>query len=77
MTGKPDRELIENKPDGFVIMVPQNEEWAKLIESCFPDARKVIRYAIKNDTVFNRGKLMDLVSQIPQGYEIRTIDEVF
>ena len=23
--GEPDRELVENKPDGFVIMVPQNE----------------------------------------------------
>lgn len=72
--GKPDRELIENKPDGFVIMVPQNGEWAKLIEDCFPDARKVTRYAIKKDTIFNRERLMDLVSQIPKGYEMRTID---
>lgn len=74
LTGKPDRELIENKPDGFVIMVPQNAEWAKLIEDCFPEARKVTRYAIKKDTVFNRERLMDLVSQIPPGYEMRTID---
>lgn len=25
--GEPDKELVLNKPDGFVIMTPQNEEW--------------------------------------------------
>ena len=42
--GEPDRELVENKPDGFVIMTPQNEAWAKCIEECFPDAKRVVRY---------------------------------
>lgn len=45
--GEPDRKLLEDKPEGFVIMVPQNEAWAMLIEKCFPDARRVTRYAIK------------------------------
>lgn len=44
--GEPNEELIKNKPDGFVIMTPQNEEWAKLIEKCFPTAKRVRRYAI-------------------------------
>ena len=26
-SGVPDRELVKNKPEGFVIMVPQNEAW--------------------------------------------------
>ena len=33
--GEPDRELVENKPGGFVIMVPQDEAWAALIEACW------------------------------------------
>ena len=36
--GKPDRELVVNKPDGFVIMVPQNEEWSVLIEIGLPQS---------------------------------------
>ena len=36
----PDEELIRNKPDGFVIMIPQNNAWAKEIEKCFPDNKK-------------------------------------
>lgn len=40
--GKPDRELAEYKPEGFVIFVPQNGEWAKLIEvdTAEPERRK-------------------------------------
>lgn len=26
--GRPDRELVSHKPDGFVILVPQNEAWS-------------------------------------------------
>ena len=37
--GVPDRELVLNKPEGFVIMTPQNNEWAALIE----DERVIIR----------------------------------
>ena len=32
LAGAPDRELVINKPEGFVIMVPQNEQWATLID---------------------------------------------
>lgn len=72
--GKPDKELIENKPDGFVIMTPQNEEWAKCIEECFPDAKRVIRYAIKKNTRFDRQKLQAFVAQLPEQYELKKID---
>ena len=27
--GVPDKELVAHKPAGFVIMVPQNKDWAK------------------------------------------------
>ena len=52
--GEPDEELVRNKPDGFVIMVPQNEAWAEVIEKVYPDANKVTRYAIKKDTKLKR-----------------------
>ena len=38
--GIPDRELVMNKPNGFVIMIPQDDAWAKLIEKCYPSAKK-------------------------------------
>lgn len=74
LAGEPDRELIINKPDGFVIMTPQNERWSELIEECFPDARKVTRYAIRKDTVFDRERLSEMSAKIPEGYELQKID---
>lgn len=72
--GDPDEELIRNKPDGFVIMVPQNQEWANLIEKSFPTAKKVTRYAIRKDTEFDIAKLQDMVKMLPAGYELKEID---
>ena len=76
--GEPDRELVKSKPKGFVIMVPQNGDWARLMEECFPDASRWIRYAIKKDTEFDRKNLEKLASALPIGYKIRRIDgEIF
>ena len=73
--GEPDKELITaGKPDGFVIMIPQNEAWAALIEECYPDSIKRTRFAIKKDTNFDREFLSSIVSGLPEGYELRTID---
>ena len=75
LAGEPDKELITaGKPDGFVIMIPQNEDWAALIEECYPDSIKRTRFAIKKDTNFDRDYLRDIVSGLPEGYELRTID---
>lgn len=72
--GEPNRELVENKPEGFVILTPQNDSWAQLIEECYPEANQVTRYAIKKDTVFNKKVLMENLSKLPDGYELRKID---
>lgn len=72
--GEPNRELVENKPDGFVIMTPQNEAWSKLIEECFPAAKRVIRYAIKKDTRFDKEFLKSKLRKLPYGYELAKID---
>lgn len=72
--GKPDRELVENKPEGFSILTPQNDEWAQLIEDVYPKSRKVSRYAIKKDTKFDTAALQKNIDMLPEGYEIREID---
>lgn len=72
--GEPNRELVMNKPEGFVIMAPQNKEWAKLIEACFPSAKCVTRYAIKKNTVFDRDQLRKNVDMLPKDYELKKID---
>jgi len=79
--GKPNEELLRFKPSSckrdFIIMVPQNEEWAALIEKCYGEkATKVSRYAIKKEQdVFDRERLRQAVLQLPKGYELRDIKE--
>ena len=73
--GVPDKELVLSKPKGFVIMTPQNKEWGKCIETCFPAAKKVTRYAIKKDTRFDLSLLRDMVKKLPEGYELKEIDK--
>jgi len=74
LAGEPDRELLTGKPKGFVIMVPQNDMWSELIEESFPDSRKVTRYAIRKDTVFDRERLAEMAACLPEGYELKKID---
>ena len=74
LAGAPDRALVEGKPQGFVVMVPPDEAWAKLIEDCFPGVERWTRYAIKKDTTFDRAKLETLAASLPAGYEMRRID---
>ena len=74
LAGEPDPELALGKPDGLVIMIPQNESWAACIEACFPDAKKLTRYAIRKDTRFDVSSLRELAVRVPEGYELREID---
>lgn len=74
--GQPNLELIKEKPAGFVIMVPQNRKWAELIERVYPDARKVTRYAIRKDTIFDPDTLKKNLQLLPDGYELRNIDGI-
>lgn len=72
--GVPDREMVMSKPDGYAILVPQDEQWAKLIGECHPSAKRFTRYAIKKDTRFDRAMLQNEVSRLPAGYELKRID---
>lgn len=79
--GNPSEELIRFKPEScrqdFIIMVPQNDMWAELIEECYGEkAKKAIRYAIKKETdSFDVEKLKRAVTGLPEGYELRAIEE--
>nr|WP_297707137.1 GNAT family N-acetyltransferase [uncultured Butyrivibrio sp.] len=50
VAGEPNRELLENKPEGFAIITPQNEAWAALIEEVYPSVRKVTRDFVSSFT---------------------------
>ena len=79
--GEPDRELVLFKPEwtdqDFIIMVPQDEDWAELIESCYGSkATKVLRYAIKKERgIFDEELLKKAVSTLPDEYDLQLIDE--
>ena len=73
--GEPNKELVSNKPAGFIIMTPQNKAWEACIEECFPKAKKVTRYAIKKDTKFDTDFLRNIIKELPDGYELKEIDE--
>lgn len=72
--GEPSRELVEYRPEGFSILTPQNPEWAVLIEDCYPDAKKGVRYAIRKDTRFDEDTLRKNIVKLPDGYELRVVD---
>lgn len=79
--GKPNEELIRFKPvsfkQDFIIMVPENEAWAELIEKCYGNkAKKVTRYAIKKEPdVFDKAKLEQAVLDLQDGYELKMMEE--
>lgn len=79
--GIPNEELILYKPNecvqNFIIMVPQNDDWAELIESVYSDkAKKVTRYAIqKEQNVFDKEKLQKAINSLATEYSLKMIDE--
>lgn len=81
LAGEPDRELVTYKPEDchqeFIIMVPQDDAWAKLIQECYKHRCKEIkRYAIKKEKdVFDREMLQRASASLPRGFTVRMIDE--
>lgn len=80
-TEAPAAELVAFKPDwcrkDFIIMVPQNDAWAKLIEKCYGEkAKRVSRYALKKEQdAFDREKLRAAAAAVPAGYSVKMMDE--
>lgn len=79
LAGTPVKELVKagmNKKKS-VIMVPENENWAEIIEQVYSErAVRKTRYAIKKENgVFDVEKLRCATRNLPEGYEIKAIDE--
>lgn len=74
LAGAPDDKLLRAIPEGCTILVPQDERWAERIEACLPNAKRVLRYAMKKDTRFNPDALRKLVARLPAGYRLKRID---
>ncbi|MHC1723566.1 MAG: GNAT family N-acetyltransferase [Aminipila sp.] len=79
--GVPNKELVMYKPKevikSFIIMIPQNDEWAELIASTYKDKAKMVkRYATKKEwNVFDRKKLRNIVDSLASEYSLKMIDE--
>ena len=73
--GKPNKALITRKEKEWLMLFPQNKGWDKLIRECYPEAERVTRYAINHDANFDKEKLQSLIKTLPEGYEIKKIDE--
>lgn len=77
LVGGPTASLIEfDYGRDFLIMVPQNEVWAEMIESVWGDkAVRRIRYAIKKEpNCFDTQKLAGVVNSLPEQFIIKQID---
>lgn len=79
--GVPDIDLVKNIPLSFpskcILMVPQNEGWAILIEQVYKNScNRFMRYSIKKETgIFDREKLRTYIEKLPTEYNIMKIDE--
>ncbi len=80
--GKPDIELVRNKPidyeSNFIIMIPQTKDWSSLIEEVYGKrATKRIRYAIKKEPyVFDKEHLSHMVKKLSPEYTLTMIGEI-
>ena len=81
LSGEPTAEIAGFWPDGCgeeeLILVPQNEKWAEMIERHYREkAQKAIRYAIKKEPgIFDLEKLESAAAALPAEYEMRLMDE--
>lgn len=74
--GRPDRNLFRSI-DGFKLLIPKDEPWQALIESCFDKrAKKRLRYAIKKESdIFDKTKLNAYIDSLADCYELRLFDK--
>lgn len=77
--GKPSKELagLEAARE-FHILVPGTVKWSEAIEECLgTKVKRVLRYAIKKEPdIFDRKKLSLAAASLPEGFELKLIDEV-
>ena len=75
LAGKPNAALLRKCEGKDIILVPQDQAWADLIEEIYGDrVRSFTRYATKKDTLFDREYLEGLVDSLPEGFVVKSID---
>ena len=81
LSGEPKAEVAlfcsEDCESEELILVPQNDGWAQMIEKCYGEkAVKTVRYAIKKEPgIFDLEKLRKVVEELPKEYEMKLIDQ--
>lgn len=81
LAGEPDEELCLFHPGftsrDFLIYVPENESWCRMIERCFgTQATPVTRYALKKEgDIFDREMLAERVQHLDPSYTLTMIDK--
>lgn len=78
--GVPNMELVKNIPVYFfsesILMIPQNGDWALMIEDAYENCEKTFRYSIKKEPdVFDRSKLESYIKKILPDYKLKIMDE--
>lgn len=73
--GEPSEDLV--KQAAVFILVPQNQDWAQMIESVWQDkVTKGIRYAIqKEPDIFDLGKLSQYAHSLDEVYSVQLFDQ--
>ncbi|MGT2756385.1 GNAT family N-acetyltransferase [Streptococcus ovuberis] len=76
LAGQPNIELLESCRGEDIILVPQHQGWSDLIETTYRSkAHAFTRYATKKDTKFDRHKLEEFVTSLPEEFDLQWIDE--
>lgn len=79
--GVANEELVRNIPieykKNYIFMVPENNEWEKLIEKVYVNKyKRFMRYSIKKEgDIFDRSKLNEFIDKLPCDYKLFQIDE--
>lgn len=77
LAGEPDKDMLNNIPAKFMLLLPGGPRWEALIETVYQKkAKKVERYAIKKEPlVFDRQVLLKYMGQLPVKYSLEIIGE--
>lgn len=75
LSGEPNRELAGHIPpdQNYLLIAAPPASWEPLIQEL--GAQPITRYAIRKDTQFDRARLRQYRSSLPEGYTLRRIDE--
>lgn len=74
--GTPKEELVRFWPEGaeFLIAVPRQEGWSRLIEEVRPSARRAVRYAFAKDPAAFDRRQLERYAAAPEGCTLHVMD---